>query len=252
MSWFRWFQGVADFPVSKPVGKIKARVFWLRNLGYLISSEAAEARTVAVFEKIVAGWKPELFLDVGANVGDYSWRVANLTEVAGIWLFEPDEKNLLLLGETIRRNDLAQAKLHAVAVSDAEGVVSFLVDGVSGTTGSIKGVDSAPETLHRDYGLSVSRVVPCVALDSFVDQLRGKRVAMKIDVEGAEEKVLRGAETILREVRPVVFVECFDLGKIRWMEELGYAFRDLEEGCNYVAFPVELRESLESIQVMPG
>jgi hypothetical protein len=56
---------------------------------------------------------------------------------------------------------------------------------------------------------------------------------------------LQGARRILREVRPVIFVECFDLAGIEWLSELDYLFLDLKEGCNFMAYPREMKERIE-------
>jgi FkbM family methyltransferase len=184
-------------------------------------------------------------LDVGANIGDYSWRIVNASAETAIEMFEPDATNARLLSQTMAKNNLNRITLHPVAVSDRSGSLEFLIDSISGATGSIVDHSANTWSLHSTYGLLASRIVPCIDLDSLAEKLRGQRVLIKIDVEGAEEKVLRGAQGILREVRPVLLVECFDLQKIAWLSELKYLVRDLRENANYLAYPEEMKAKIE-------
>jgi len=186
------------------------------------------------------------FLDVGANIGRYSWRVLNLTDQTDLWLFEPDARNIKLLERTISRNHLQRIRLHPVAVSDRKGMAEFMVDEVSGATGSLKDHVSNTWSLHYAYGVSVKRPVPCIDLDSFLEEIKGQRVLMKIDVEGAEEMVLRGARRILAEIRPIILIECFELEKKGWMTDFKYLIHDMKEGDNYLAYPSEIKDQVQT------
>ena len=245
MKWFRQLQTRIDFPVSKPVGKISVSLYWLRDLAYLLSAGVAEQKTSRCFELILAGFKPTVFLDVGANIGDYSWRMTNASAETRILMFEPDARNGELLKRTIVRNKLDRVTLHQVAVSDRTGELEFFVDNVSGTAGSTRDYSANSGSLHVAYQMSEKRVVRCVDLDSFMEMLRGQRVVIKIDVEGAESSVLNGARRILREVRPIFLIECFDRAAIAWLSDDGYVIRDLNEGENYLVYPEELKEKIE-------
>lgn len=237
--WFQRLQTLIDFPVQKQVDKIKVSVMWLRDLGYLLASNEAERKMMRCFGALLVDFKPAVFLDVGANVGIYSWTACNVSDPIDIWMFEPDEVNVRLLIQTIARNDLRRVTLHEAAVSDDDGILEFLVDKVSGKTGSLEDHGGNAESLHHAYGMSATRTVPSVRLDTFMEKLAGKRVLIKIDVEGVEDRVLRGARRILQEIRPVILIECYDLQKIKWVAELDYLIHDLREGANYLVFPAE-------------
>jgi len=246
LKWFRHLQLLIDFPVFTSVGKIKMQVLWLRNFSFLVGNDIFEERTKRCFEAVVTGFEPTLFMDVGANLGIYSWQVLNVTDEADIWLFEPDKVNIRLLTRTIARNHLDRVTLHPVAVFDQSGDFSFLVDNASGATGSLEAQSTDITPLHNAYGISATQLVPCIALDSLLEKMRTKRVLIKIDVEGAEDKALRGARQILREIRPVIIIECFDLKKIMWVLDYDYIIRDLKEVENFLLFPVEIKKQVET------
>ena len=75
--------------------------------------------------------------------------------------------------------------------------------------------------------------VPLVALDDYFAEGEYRVALLKIDVEGAELGVLKGAERILRQHKPLLVFECENRhlapGNVRdvfsWLEQLGYEGR---------------------------
>ena len=248
-AWFRALQRRIDFPVTIRKGRIRQYVMLLRDFSLVVPHRGAEARTGALFLKVLKFFKPEFFLDVGANVGSYAWTAANFDSSLAVWLFEPDEKNIRLLRKTIALNQLPLARLFPAAVGAKNGQVEFLVDDVSGATGSLENHSSNEFSLHSQYKLRRTATVECRCLDSFHDELQGRRVVIKIDVEGAEDQALAGARRILELVRPVILIECFETTKMALLKECGYRVYDIEEGCNWLAIPQERAE--EAMNQMP-
>ena len=252
MAWFRALQNHLDFAVKVRNGRIHQHVMLLRDFALLVPHRGAEDRTGSLFLKALQFYKPEFFLDVGANVGSYSWTAANFDSSLAIWLFEPDEKNVRLLRKTVDYNRLSHARLIPMAVASKNGEIEFLVDDVSGATGSVDSHTSNASPLHAHYQLRNRVTVKCCCLDSFVEELEGHRVVIKIDVEGAEDQVLTGARLALERVRPVIFIECFEPAKMAAFNELGYRVYDLQEGSNWLAIPHELddeaRQKISDLQ----
>lgn len=241
--WFRWIQRHIDRPVTVRSGVVRQRVLWLRDISYIVLREKMERKTSPYFDAIVRNYQPGLFLDVGANIGSYSWRVLNLRPGTEVWLFEPDLVNGRLVAETILASALPRVELHPVAVSARAGEAEFLVDDVSGTTGSLVDTGDNPDSLHRTYQMSHHRKVQCVTLDSFRPRIAGRRTLIKLDVEGAEGLALAGAAGMIDEVRPVIFVECFEFSRIAWIRDHGYRVHDLGESGNYLLLPAEWPEA---------
>jgi FkbM family methyltransferase len=129
--------------------------------------------------------------DVGANAGFFTLLASELVGPTGrVVAFEPLPRNIGYLQRHLRMNRAANVRLCTAAVGDAPGTALFTIAG-NPSMGSL----SATGTLS----------VPVVALDTFVGdkKLRPPQV-IKIDVEGAESAVLRGAAEILTRYRPYI------------------------------------------------
>jgi FkbM family methyltransferase len=149
----------------------------------------------ALMAEIRAG---DTFVDVGAFIGLYTVAVGlRLRGTGRVVAFEPDSRNYSLLASHVQLNSLeGQIELHRAAVSDRAGECAFLANGSS----------QACIASPSDHG--ITHKVRAVTLDQV---LTGKRVdILKIDVEGFEEMVLRGAHSLLRTAatRPrAIFIE---------------------------------------------
>jgi len=132
-------------------------------------------------------------LDVGANIGVYSLLAASLVGSTGrVLAFEPGPEANRRLTENIQINQLNNVEVHACALGDRLGVVDFLNQ--QDTTNRIK--------TEADAGESVISV-PLKRLD---DVVKSNYSLGKMDIEGAEPIALRGAERLLTESNPPVWL----------------------------------------------
>lgn len=138
--------------------------------------------------------------DVGANAGYLSLVLARIVGSEGrVCAFEPDPQNAKALQANTRNNGLANVSIIRKAVSDLTGIVTF-----ASFSYSLVGHIAHEET----PGDATLIQVEAVSLDDFVfTQMQPKPDFIKIDVEGGEEQVLRGAERLLREARPLILAE---------------------------------------------
>jgi FkbM family methyltransferase len=143
------------------------------------------------------------FLDVGANEGIYSVFAARRVGAGGIvWAFEPSKREIGRLRRNAEYNGL-DVRVFEIGLSDVTSEADLLIaeDRHAGlnTLGKIpyEQVNQARlETIHLD------------ALDEIVAKNPLARLDMiKIDVEGAELRVLRGAAETLRRYRPLLLFE---------------------------------------------
>jgi FkbM family methyltransferase len=130
----------------------------------------------------------DVFLDIGACTGLYSLRVAQLGTVREIHAFEPDPRNFSQMQiERNLNNFMDTITLHELALSDTAGTLQFeMAD--KNTLTKVSTGKSAPQTL---------KTIPCRPLDEMLPY-KNRKIALKIDVEGHELAVLRGATETLK------------------------------------------------------
>jgi FkbM family methyltransferase len=135
-------------------------------------------------------------VDVGGNHGLYTYHLSRLVGPAGrVHTFEPLPPNLRILRHTIKVHNLENVTVHPEACGEGSKRTTFCVrleHGVPELGGGRQG----------EEGLRFACDI--VRLD---DVIRPRITFLKIDVEGAELLVLRGAERILRESHPVILFE---------------------------------------------
>jgi FkbM family methyltransferase len=132
-------------------------------------------------------------LDIGANEGYYSLLFARLMRDNGrVLAFEPDPSNSRLLRRNIEANGYQCIELHEYALSDGEGETTFYPGGGVGSL--------VHTTTPLAYFASPSQpvTVRTRTLDNVLREANIKNVdLMKIDVEGADLLVLKGAKRTL-------------------------------------------------------
>jgi FkbM family methyltransferase len=138
----------------------------------------------------------DLFVDVGANVGFFTLLASRAG--VGTLAVEPSPMNLKHLHRNLQKAAGSGAvEILPVALSDAVGVIDLL--------GSGQGASVQPG--WGGIAANYATPVPMTTLDSILSGREG-RLLIKIDVEGNENAVLRGASTTLaRSPRPTWLVE---------------------------------------------
>jgi FkbM family methyltransferase len=138
--------------------------------------------------------------DIGAHVGYMTLVLAKLVGACGqVFSFEPDPHNYAMLQDNVHRNHVTNVKPNRLLIADASEPVDFATFGYSF-------VNHIANAYTPDDAVIVR--VEATTLDDFV-YARGNPApdVIKLDVEGAEEQVFRGACRLLREARPVIVAE---------------------------------------------
>lgn len=158
--------------------------------------------------------------DIGAHVGFYTLLASVLVGKAGrVFAFEPLPRNLRYLRRHIAINRMDNVTVMPVAVANAPGLANF---------------QEAQDSSEGHFSATGNLEVRVIALDDQIStgQLP-KPDVIKMDVEGAEAAVLRGARQTLQEHRPIIFLathgaaireECFAL-----LQELNYSLTPIDE-----------------------
>jgi FkbM family methyltransferase len=162
-------------------------------------------------------------VDVGANVGVHAVRLARLTGQDGaVVAIEPDPDVVRRTQRNIALNGLANVRVIRAAASDRSGETRLYRPGPRDT-------NRARASLHRHpYLTGRATTVPVVTVD---DVCAGAPVSLiKVDVEGHEAAVLRGAaDTIARHAPSIVFEYAPELlgdvvqSPFGWLAERGYS-----------------------------
>lgn len=163
----------------------------------------------------------DVVIDAGACWGDTTLHFAHRVGPGGsVHAFECLEENLAIYGDNLQRNpDLgARIELERRALwSETGQKLNFVANGPGSRVSAARG----------DAGSEVSTV----SLDDYAEEAGIARVDfIKMDIEGAEQRALDGAEYILRRDRPKLAISVYhkpeDITEIpRWIDRLGLGYR---------------------------
>ena len=142
-------------------------------------------------------------VDVGAHIGFFTMHMASIVGLAGrVYAFEPLDSNADLLERSIAENRFSDRVVFcraAVAAASGSAILTFATETLNSGGAYLLRPGTAPLTGN------VERKVPAVALDDL--ELRRPVRFIKMDVEGAEPQVVRGASRLLKADRPVILSE---------------------------------------------
>jgi FkbM family methyltransferase len=168
------------------------------------------------------------FVDVGANQGEFALFVSKRLPKGRVLAFEPMSMFFDRLQDNVRINNLSNIRSFKLGLSDHNGEVPiyFNADNTSNHEGlaSLYPLDSKNESRELIHLATMDDVV---ARESI-----GRIDFIKIDVEGSEWAVLRGAGKILKEFKPALMVELNSetaakagynvADMVSWLMDLGY------------------------------
>jgi FkbM family methyltransferase len=164
-------------------------------------------------------------LDIGANVGFYTLLFARYAK--HVFAFEPLPRNVSYLWRTIQINKLGNVTVVPWAVSDSTTLLKFQ-----------EGEDVGTGRLYR----TGKQPVVTVTCDDFVNNYGVVPSLLKIDVEGAEMHVLRGARDLLAKHKPAILLSIHS-------NELRVGCLELLAAANYERFvPLDSHETEKASQ----
>jgi FkbM family methyltransferase len=174
-----------------------------------------EATSLHLWSCLARRVRPGTVLDVGSYSGIYALiaAIANPShDVVGI---DIQPRCLARVEINRERNGLANIRTLHAACLDTVGLVPYFYYEEADVLSSIAGV--SPNRLNDR-----TADAPAVTIDStFGGAAAGRRVVlMKIDIEGAEDRALRGAHQVLTSDRPDVLVEINDRSKVPLVQGL--------------------------------
>ncbi len=146
--------------------------------------------------------KDAVFMDIGANVGAYIFRLEKHLKPENIFAFEPNQH----LYKRLKRI-FPKVHIFDIALSDQDTTAEFKIPVMNGKKIHTRGT---LQTDVKENGETASKIekVTVKTLDIWMETNNPKRLDfIKIDVEGNELQTLRGAEQSVRKFRPAMMVE---------------------------------------------
>lgn len=166
----------------------------------------------------------KVLIDVGANIGVYP--LSLFKEAKLIYAFEPEKENYKRLVQNLKFADVKNTiPINKAVSSSNQKQVSLYINKE----------DSGWHSLSVKYPGRIQKV-QTITLDNFIRLNKIKNIGLiKIDVEGAEFEVVRGAIKTLLKLHPPVLVEFNKLWSGRAGQELNEIYAVFKNN-NYIAY----------------
>lgn len=212
LAW-RWFSIACpnDTFVLKWHYEIKLLAYPKDEIGYeIFRTGSFEPNEFYFLDKAL---KPGMtFIDVGANMGIFSLFASKKLGDNGVVIaIEPSNRDFSRLKANIELNRLTNLKLINAAASNSKSMTELLVSGEEHT-----GHNTLGNFAHDSSAFKERQIVETFTLDELVETEKLYKVDfIKIDTEGHELFVLKGAANILQRFHPVLLIELADISLIQ-------------------------------------
>lgn len=185
---------------------------WLGQYVYLTG--VYEPPTAHVISTLLS--PGDTFIDVGANSGFFTLLASHRVGPTGrVLSFEPLPSMRRRITENLALNGMGNVTLHGVALSNTVGEATFY-EGPQGHKGisSMRPIGEASSILQ----------VPTMSLDEIADKTPSVKL-IKIDVEGAEQLVIEGMQSLLAQHHPYLIIEITD----QYLKPFGHSAQGLSD-----------------------
>ena len=185
--------------------RIKKLISWINEpldkyLGLRVQP-SSEKRLTSVRNEVLTKFGIKSVLDVGANSGQYATKIRKSGFQGQIDSFEPTT-----IFNTLKKNAAKDGfwNVHNLGLSDFAGEATMNISSNSGLSSSIL---NPKEILNQGFGIAFNKTekVKLATLDSFLAEQNIKNGYLKIDAQGAEMKVLLGADKELSRITAIEF-----------------------------------------------
>lgn len=136
------------------------------------------------------GYIPGVWIDAGAHVGNHTIFFSNHCGADEVWAYEPTNSTFEVLKENVKNNCKNTVRLFNCALGSKKGWCSLKENKNSGQN---KVINKKGKTKMEALG-----------------NISAKVALIKIDVEGFEKDVIKGAMPLLQRDKPELFIESFD------------------------------------------
>lgn len=131
----------------------------------------------------------DIYVEVGANYGDFSLQAAKIVGDNGkIYAFEPGKRIYNFLVKNVLLNNLSNIIIENMAILDEDKRINFIETLQEDNCGSLGSHVSAVESPENNY-------IKATSLDNY---FKNQAIDLiRLDAEGSECKILRGADKVI-------------------------------------------------------
>lgn len=186
-------------------------------------------------ERLLATTKVETIFDCGCNQGAVASHFRRVYPEARIHAFEPLPDVCRAAAERFAED--TETLVHELALCDVDGTANFHQTAASDSSSLLRGnVADVGSNYKKLFAEAAAFVVATRRLDSFVTEHQIDRInILKMDVQGAELSILKGAEALLRDQKiDLIYSEVYFLpfyenqplfeDIISFLSQFGYRF----------------------------
>jgi FkbM family methyltransferase len=134
-----------------------------------------------------------VFLDIGANLGYFTYFLRGSGAQLPIHFFEPNTELYTLIDKNVRNNNLVDITGHQVAIGDKCGQAEFYLNLTDSSSSSLETYFVVKHKVKQTQ-------VDIRTLEAFVKEHDLQRICVKVDVEAAEFQFLNGSRDVLNEI----------------------------------------------------
>lgn len=188
---------------------------------------------------LLAALKPgDFFIDIGAHVGYFTMLAAMAVGPAGaVAAIEANPDNADRLQTNLADNGHANVTLHRAAAGASPGTAEFHIN--ADNDGGHALWDPAAHPWNEKTKLAPEKItVPMTTLDAVADGRTPR--AIKIDTEGAEHEVMKGAGDVLERRPDFIIAEANRFG-LKQMGSSEAALREHVTGFGYITYAMNDR-----------
>lgn len=207
---------------------------WTRGVGVW------EQHLIQTFYDLLPQDEPFVVFDLGAQTGAFSL-LAGYFPLSTWYAFEPIAEAAEQLKQNCLLNGIENVIINQVAVADYQGTATLSMPNQNNWGLSTIGANPLR------FRPAAVRTVPVITLDAFIEEHGITRVDfMKLDTEGSEYYILRGAQKLIERDHPIILMEYNETN----MRQCGVSKEDLDELLRTLGYQWQL-VSTEDILCVP-
>lgn len=226
--------------INTPLGKfIILNTDTNQGMYYKEHNTHIDQNHIDILNKLLTKIKEPVVLDIGSNLGFFSFGMSKDIDKCLVYSFEPQRIISNMLAGSVALNCKENIIVKNCAVGDYIGKIKIPKYNYS-LRSSFGSVSTSLVENHENIGQQ-TRIFEEVDIIT-VDSLNLPKINLiKIDVEGMEMSVLSGAHNTIVKHKPILFVECLKVVKQRNLYDLlasyGYDIQTVD--MNYLCIPIE-------------